>query len=132
MYFMPWHLIGGMQDFNYIHSNCFEITLELTCCKYPSAETLLKGWNDNHEALLQFLEAAQIGIKGIVLDDTGKVMDGAEVHVEGIDHPIRTTDRGEFWRLLTPGKYNVSVKAFRLVSESFILEWVSWSWTETI
>jgi carboxypeptidase D len=49
---------GGLQDFNYLHSNAFEITLELSCCKYPSASdgNLGKEWDNNKEALLNYME----------------------------------------------------------------------------
>jgi carboxypeptidase D len=47
-----------MQDFNYLHSNAFEITIELSCCKYPSAAggNLEKEWDNNKEALLTYME----------------------------------------------------------------------------
>jgi hypothetical protein len=49
---------GGMQDFNYLYSNTFEITIELSCCKYPSAKDgyLGKEWDNNKEALLSYME----------------------------------------------------------------------------
>lgn len=47
---------GGMQDWNYLHSNCFEITVELGCDKYPKAAKLQSYWEDNKNALLAFLK----------------------------------------------------------------------------
>lgn len=44
-----------MQDFNYLSSNDFEITLELGCEKYPPAEALEKEWNDNKTPLIEFM-----------------------------------------------------------------------------
>ena len=40
-------LSGGMEDFNYLYGDCFEITIEITCCKYPYAKELESEWNRN-------------------------------------------------------------------------------------
>jgi hypothetical protein len=44
-----------MQDFNYLSSNDFEITLELGCDKYPLASALAEEWQNNKNALIQFV-----------------------------------------------------------------------------
>ena len=42
-------LIGGMQDYNYIFHGTMEITLKVSCCKYPMASTLEQHWKDNRK-----------------------------------------------------------------------------------
>lgn len=112
-----YELSGGMQDFNYAFSNCFELTIELSCCKFPAASTLPQEWRTNKASLLQLLRQSHIGIKGLVLDVSGLPIAGAEIYVAGLeDKPIRTTKRGEYWRLLTPGFYKVHAAAFGWVS----------------
>lgn len=49
-------LVGGMQDWNYLNTNCFEVTIELGCVKYPNAEELPKYWEQNCRSLLQFMK----------------------------------------------------------------------------
>lgn len=44
-----------MQDFNYLATNCFEITLELNCEKFPDQSQLPQLWKDNEQALLNFM-----------------------------------------------------------------------------
>ena len=44
-----------MQDFNYLATNCFEVTLELGCVKYPPASRLGAIWGENRGALYTFM-----------------------------------------------------------------------------
>lgn len=55
--------LTGMQDFNYLHTNCFEVTVELGCEKFPPEEELFMGWNENQEALLAFMEAVSLSVR---------------------------------------------------------------------
>ncbi|KAF7231646.1 carboxypeptidase Z [Nothobranchius furzeri] len=107
-----WYSItGGMQDFNYLHTNCFEVTVELGCDKIPPEEDLSLSWHDNQEALLSFMEAAHRGIKGIVNDEEGNAIKGARISVRGIRHDVTSAENGDYWRLLTPGTHIVAASA---------------------
>ncbi|XP_044260416.1 carboxypeptidase D isoform X2 [Tribolium madens] len=103
---------GGMQDFNYVHSNCFEVTFELSCCKFPRAKTLPSEWGKNKEALLRFMEAVHWGVKGVVRDGNGEPVLDADVVVKEVAHNVSTSNRGEYWRLLLPGKYTMYATAY--------------------
>ncbi|XP_070572081.1 carboxypeptidase D-like isoform X2 [Ptychodera flava] len=103
---------GGMQDYNYLHSNCFEVTLELSCCKYPLPAELTKEWENNKEALIAYSEEALRGVKGFVLDSVDQsAIPNATITVKGIDHDVTTAYFGDFWRLLLPGKYSITASA---------------------
>ncbi|KAJ4948816.1 hypothetical protein JOQ06_020339 [Pogonophryne albipinna] len=104
-------IAGSMQDFNYLHTNCFEVTVELGCEKFPAEDELFNGWHENFEALLTFMEAAHRGIKGIVKDEDGNTVKGAQISVRGIRHDVTTAENGDYWRLLTPGVHIVTASA---------------------
>ena len=52
-----------MQDYNYIYAGCLELTLEISCCKFPANETaLLTHWRRNRDALVLLAVQAHIGV----------------------------------------------------------------------
>uniref|UniRef100_A0A0N8E8A2 Carboxypeptidase D n=1 Tax=Daphnia magna TaxID=35525 RepID=A0A0N8E8A2_9CRUS len=104
---------GGMQDFNYVFSNCFEITVELSCCKYPNASNLQMEWQGNRQSLIRYMQAIHLGVKGLVTDQqTNEAIPRARVTVVGVEYDVKTTNNGEYWRLLLPGNYSLQVSAF--------------------
>lgn len=76
-----------MQDFNYLATNAFEVTLELGCEKYTPAKDLAKEWERNREALIAYMFKAHIGVKGIVSDDSGFIQN-AVISVVNITGPV--------------------------------------------
>ncbi|XP_066142240.1 carboxypeptidase E-like isoform X1 [Euwallacea fornicatus] len=110
-------LQGGMQDFNYLSSNDFELTLELGCDKYPPVEDLKSEWERNRKALINYIWQSHIGIKGIVYNvDSKHPLSNAIIHVTNvtgghsseIKHDITSVYDGDYYRLLTPGTYKVT------------------------
>merc|ERR1712013_648323 len=62
---------GGMQDYNYIFSNCMELTVEVSCDKKPPAKTLVTQWENNYVSMLTMLQSVDGGVKGLVVLLTG-------------------------------------------------------------
>ncbi len=68
-------------------------------------------WRNNKEALLSYIEATHLGVKGFVLDEGRQPIRNADVVVEGNAKRVRSTERGEYWRLLAPGTYRMFAAA---------------------
>nr|XP_015818469.2 inactive carboxypeptidase-like protein X2 [Nothobranchius furzeri]XP_054605223.1 inactive carboxypeptidase-like protein X2 [Nothobranchius furzeri] len=107
-----WHTAAGsMNDFSYLHTNSFELSMYVGCDKFPHESELPEEWENNRESLLVFMEQVHRGIKGVVRDLQGRGIANAVISVEGINHDIRTAADGDYWRLLNPGEYKVTARA---------------------
>jgi len=104
-----WYVIeGGMQDWNYRYLGCNEVTLELNSQFIPAESRLPDLWDDNRESMLSYLEAVNIGVRGLVRDATTNRPLFAQVHVQGNTQPVFTDpDIGDYHRMLLPGRYTL-------------------------
>lgn len=98
-----------MQDYNYIYAGCPEITIELSCCKYPKANELPTFWAYNRKSLLAYLRQANRGVRGVIRDVSGNIVPSAVLRIKGRKFTFRSTKRGEYWRVLLPGDYVLEI-----------------------
>uniref|UniRef100_A0ACD6ADK2 Uncharacterized protein n=1 Tax=Avena sativa TaxID=4498 RepID=A0ACD6ADK2_AVESA len=102
-----WYPIyGGMQDWNYIHGGCFELTLEISDVKWPKASELLVIWKQNKMSMLNLVASlVKTGVHGrIFAADTGRPIPGS-LMVKGIDSKLSASRTfGDYHRILAPGE----------------------------
>ncbi|KAL3621531.1 suppressor of los1-1 [Castilleja foliolosa] len=109
-----WYPIyGGMQDWNYIHSGCFELTLEISDNKWPNASEnfqLPTLWEYNRMSMLNLVASlVKTGVHGRVSSsDNGKPLP-ASMTIRGINYTITASKKfADYHRLVAPGgKYEV-------------------------
>jgi len=94
-----------------VHTNCFEITIEQGCTKFPRASHLEQIWNNNKAPLLAFIGQVHQGLTGFVKSVNGSPIAGATIDVTHRSHSITSAADGDFWRLLTPGTYTITASA---------------------
>jgi hypothetical protein len=108
-----WYSIsGGFQDFGYRYGGALEITLEISEIKTPAESTLPGLWTDNDDAMFAYLQAIHQGVRGIVrVAESGDPL-SAKITVAGNTQPVFTDPEvGDYYRLLLPGTYSLTVEA---------------------
>ncbi|KAG5254971.1 carboxypeptidase [Salix suchowensis] len=102
-----WYPIyGGMQDWNYIHAGCFELTLEISDNKWPNANEIPTLWEYNKMSLLNLAASlVKTGIHGrIFSSDSGMPLPGS-VMIKGINYTVKAGKGfADYHRLLAPGE----------------------------
>lgn len=108
-----WYSVtGGMQDWSYIYGGAHELTLELSCNKFPHSTELESFWQQNKEALLRYMELTlEMGVYGTISSTIGHIIPGAHIYFNNIEHSIKSAAQGDYYKLLLPGKYNMTIEA---------------------
>lgn len=102
-----WYLVyGGRQDYmNYWH-HCRELTLEISSTKLVPASQLPTFWNYNYVSLLNYLQQATYGFRGIVTDSITGTPLKAKITIIGHD-----ADSTEVYSALPIGNYHRPIEA---------------------
>lgn len=120
-----------MQDWNYVFGNCFEVTVETNCVKFPKAQQLYNLWNEHKYSLLHFINLVHNTINGkidqifkfvqtlgfIVDEQTGLGIWNASISIGQKEKILYSHQAGDYYRPILPGTYEVQLC---MVQNSFI------------
>ncbi|MDW3652198.1 MAG: M14 family zinc carboxypeptidase [Bacteroidia bacterium] len=106
---------GGRQDYMNSFEYCREFTLELSNSKNPPSISLEAFWDYHQAALVNYMEEALFGLRGIVTDSISEEALLARVFIDGHDqdssHVYSSMPIGNYHRYLFAGSYDVSFTA---------------------
>ncbi|MGH7178676.1 MAG: M14 family zinc carboxypeptidase [Tepidisphaeraceae bacterium] len=120
-----WYPIsGGEQDWANIYTGNMQVTIELGYTKYPNSSQLPGLWTANRESMLQFMEAANYGVRGVITNSVTGAPVFAKVTMiapapsptPDSNHPstfpvYSDADLGDYHRMLLPGTYTLKFEA---------------------
>lgn len=114
-----WYVADGtMQDWNYGYTDDFEVTVELSCDKLVQQSDLKMYWDDNKYSLLSYVGQIHKGVRGVILDVGSDLpVSNATIQVTGVDKNVTSYLFGDYWRILTPGKYVLTVSHHSYISQ---------------
>lgn len=107
-----WYVVhGSMQDWLNAYYTCMDVTAEISLDKWPPVNTLDTYWANNRESMLKYIEKAQKGLHGTVLNAENEPL-SASIEVENRVTSYTDPQVGDFHRYLLPGSYNLTFKAY--------------------
>ena len=121
-----WYTItGSRQDYMNYYAQCRELTLECSNSKTPSASSLPKYWNYNHNSMLTYIEECLKGVHGFVYDAaTNEPLQGVTVTVQNHDDfgsSVSSHAVGDFHRPIKGGTYTFEFSKEGYVSQSVVV-----------
>lgn len=121
--FRWYEVAGGRQDYMNWWRHCREFTLELSNTKIISNNQIVNHWNYNKASLLNYMEAALQGIKGIVTDSCTGAPIKAKIFVNGHDFDssfvYTSLPLGNFHRPIEAGTWSVTISANGYLPKTF-------------
>ncbi len=107
-----YHVNGGMQDWNYVWMGCKEVTMEVSHTKSGPESALDSLWNENRQAMINYLQQAREGVRGIITDASTGHPVRANVMLANIPYLTYSTAlHGDYFRMLRPGTYSLTFTA---------------------
>jgi len=117
-----YRVVGGRQDFMNYWFGCREITAELSERKLLPADSLPYLWSYNRQGMLEYIESALYGVRGIVTDVSTGLPLAATIRVLGHDldnsQVCTDPDVGDYHRMLIEGTYTLEFTSPGYISDT--------------
>ena len=116
-----WYAVfGGLQDWSYVWTKAFDVTLEQNEVKWPNQNLLPGLWDENKEAMISYIERVHgPSVKGLVVDADSGLPVPCSIIIEGNENIISNDiENGDYYRLLTPGTYEITFNSIGYESQS--------------